>query len=272
MENLKNTLVPLESLIASGKLYPSVVLHGSTLAGRIEAAVHLSRMILCEHPSEQRPCGLCNTCTRIAIDDSESFHPDFRPLARDRPTVTSTAAVRTWIQEAHLTPFEARAKVFVLMEAETLGADGADALLKVLEEPPGRAARQFFLLSGNDRELSATVRSRSMSFYLGADHGENDLGEISERIESALLASGPDLSARLSAAILASDDWKDARSGVAWGKVADALVRVGTQHDRRWLFDLAADLVEAPRLRIRGIPAHRIVEGRVIEHIQKCSR
>ena len=269
-------IAPLKNLIHSGKLYPSVVLHGGLPTTRVAAAVDLARTLLCQEPAEARPCGSCTACVRIGVEDN-SFHPDFHPLKRDRPTVTSTAAVRGWIAEAHLAPFEARAKVFVLLEAETLGADGADVLLKVLEEPPGRAARHFFLLTANERELSATIRSRSMSYYLGASDAQADQGEVVARLQQALGETGTQavtsgVAARLAGAILASDDWKDPRSPAGWSRVAGALVRVGNESGLPWLLDLATDLVEAPRLRTRGIPAHRIVEACVAKQIQNMAK
>lgn len=264
-------LTPLSSLIAEGRLYPSVVLHGADLDARTEAALHLGRAILCRAAVEQRPCGQCANCRRIALEE-DRFHPDFHLLRRDRPTVTSAAAVRGWVAEAQLAPFEGRAKVFAMVEAETLGADAADVLLKVLEEPPGRAARHFLLLTANDRELPATIRSRSMSFYLGAAVEDAGAGQVVAALDSVLDGPGRELGPRLAEAILAIDEWKDPRSARGWERAARALIELGGRREQSWLLDLAVDLMQAPQLRIRGIPAARIVEGSVAAWIPPTTR
>lgn len=254
-------LAPLQAQIAEGRLYPSIVLHGADVETRREAALALARTILCTGEAGTRPCGVCANCRRVDLDPEVAFHPDFHPLARDLPTATSAAAVRRWVAEAQLAPFEAGAKVFVMLEAETLGDDAADVLLKVLEEPPGEAARHFLLLAPSDRELAPTIRSRSMSFYLGvADVGAED-AESLERLDRLFDSRDGNLPALLAAEILGLDDWKDPRAAQGWTRAARTLAEIGSRRGEPWLLDLAADLLQAPRWRIRGVPAHRIVEG-----------
>ncbi len=262
--NVVTGLAPILAIVSAGKLYPSLILHGGSASERGQAAVHLGRALLCNAGGADRPCEECSDCERIGLDD-EHFHPDFHVLARDRPTVTSTDAVRNWVREAHLAPFEARAKVFVLLEAETLGADAADVLLKVLEEPPGKAARYFILLTPNDSDLPSTVRSRSMPFYLGASDETSGVAELSDELERIFSGKGGD-SIALAAALVAVDDGKDARSGQPWQRMSAALMQVADRTNRPWLLEVAADLLQGPTLRIRGIPTFRIVEGMLANH------
>ncbi len=259
-------LAPLTGLIGEGRLYPAIVLHGATAEERRCAGLHLARTILCLQRHEQGPCGDCRNCRRVSLDEDEGFHPDFHPLARDRPTATSAAAVRSWVEEAQMAAFEAGPKVFVMLEAETLGDDAGDVLLKVLEEPPGEA-RHFLLLAPSDRELPPTIRSRCMSFYLGesADLGDDD--EARASLRAALTAQGPGLAPRLATAILSLDEWKDPRAAAGWERAARVLVDLGSSRSEPWLLDLAADLLQAPRWRIRGVPAYRIVEGSVANRV-----
>ena len=264
---LESALAPLTGLIEEGRLYPAIVLHGATAEARQDAGLYLARTILCLKRSRRGPCGGCRNCARVTLEKDQGFHPDFHPLARDRPTATSAAAVRAWVEEAQLAAFEAGAKVFVMLEAQTLGDDAADVLLKVLEEPPGEA-RHFLLLAPSDRELPPTIRSRSMSFYLGQSVDQADDERALEELTAALAAEGPSLAPRLAAAILSLDEWKDPRAAVGWERAARALVEIGAARSEPWLLDLAADLMQAPRWRIRGVPAHRIVEGSVAERLR----
>ena len=156
-------------LARRGRLYPAVILHGGSVEERRHAAGELGRTLLCESEVGERPCGACRGCKRIsAREGAEGFHPDFHLLERDQKTVTSIDATRAFLRAAQMAPYEARGQVFVVASAETLGGDAADTLLKLLEEPPPRTPRHFLLLAPSDRQLSATLRSRSMSVYLGA--------------------------------------------------------------------------------------------------------
>lgn len=54
-------------------------------------------------------------------------------------------------------------RVVIINEAELLNAESANALLKILEEPPERTV--LFLISENEVSLLATIRSRVQVFY-----------------------------------------------------------------------------------------------------------
>ncbi len=57
----------------------------------------------------------------------------------------------------HLTPF-GRYKIVIINNAHNLGRDASNALLKILEEPPGKSI--FFLISHLPKLLLATITSR----------------------------------------------------------------------------------------------------------------
>src|SRR5262249_57603652 len=62
-------------------------------------------------------------------------------------------------------PVEGRRRIFIFSDAAFM-KEAANALLKVLEEPPEYAT--IFLLARNPGELLPTLRSRSMIFTLSA--------------------------------------------------------------------------------------------------------
>ena len=82
--------------------------------------------------------------------------------------MTSVEATKRFVETAQMTPFEARGQVFVIASAESLSAGAADALLKNLEEPHEGSPRHFLLLAPSQFDLSPTLRSRSLSIFLGA--------------------------------------------------------------------------------------------------------
>ena len=161
------------ALAVEGRLYPSVILHGGSEAARFAAAIAFARVLLCERPPTERPCGECRHCRRITLPElpegeGTSFHPDFFWLLRDFKTSVSAEATREMLRSAQVSPYEARGQVFVIAEAASLSSEASDALLKAIEEPWERSPRNFFLLAPSRLDLSPTLRSRSLAIYLGA--------------------------------------------------------------------------------------------------------
>lgn len=271
-------------LARSGRLYPSLILHGGTEELRRQTVLELAGALLCEAGEPGlRPCGDCRHCRRIAWPDksNEAFHPDFLVLERDLKTATSVEATRVFLRSAQVTPFEAAGQVFVVANAETLSAEAANALLKVLEESPGTTSRHFFLLAPSQFDLLPTLRSRSLALFLGSfprprsEQVSETAAQFGRAVESYFASrhSGELLAA---AAVLESaGSWDDARSRGPWEVAAAAIVDcAGSQPDpqrRRALLGLASDLLEAPRLRLRGIPPGRILEGCVSRRLAGLS-
>jgi len=267
-------LVRAVDLARQGRLYPSLILHGADDAARRAAARELGRTLLCERPPAERPCGSCRHCRRIETErGSEAFHPDFGLLERDLKTVTSAEATREFLRPAHSSPFEARGQVFVVAEADSLSAEAGDALLKQLEEPGLGAPRHFLLLAPSRLDLSPTLRSRSMAIYLGAAEAidEAKLAELVDGVAENVAwfsrrRQGLDL-LDAAAKLAKSGDFSDLRAEAPWTTAAAAVRGAAYAEStppelRRPLLELAEDLLsEAPLLRLRGIPAERILEG-----------
>ena len=266
------------ALARRGELYPAVILHGGDAATRSAAALRLGRALLCAAAPADRPCAACRHCRRIAWpgEEGDRFHPDFQVLQRDLRTSTSVEATRALLQAAQLSPFEARGQVFVVASAETLTGEAANALLKILEEPPVRAPRHFLLLAVSRLDLLATLRSRSLSLYLGpgtaVDAGEQQalaarFGEcvrefVRDRSAIHLLAAAGEL--------LRAGGWEDPRAARPWVLAAGAVrqsVETAPAELRRVLLALAEALLAAGEWRLRGIPAERILEGLVSRHL-----
>lgn len=151
------------ALARSGRLYPGVILDGADDETRCQAALDIARTLLCSASPESRPCGQCRPCERVAwpTKKEDRFFPDFHVLERDRRASTSADATRGFLDAAYQAPFEAAGQVFIIAEAGTLTPGAANALLKILEEPPQRTPRHFLLLCASRRELLPTLRSRA---------------------------------------------------------------------------------------------------------------
>jgi DNA polymerase III subunit delta' len=100
--------------------------------------------------------------TRILVQT----HPDVLVIPPDPPQMMiKIDQVRHVNTSIRYKPAEARRRVFIFSDAAFM-KEAANALLKVLEEPPEYAT--IFLLARNPGELLPTIRSRSVIFPLEA--------------------------------------------------------------------------------------------------------
>lgn len=86
-------------------------------------------------------------------------HPDFHLLQPEgKIGMHSMDSVRRCLEEAALPPFQAKKKVFLILEAERMLAYSANALLKTIEEPLSYCA--IILVSAHPEKLLPTIFSR----------------------------------------------------------------------------------------------------------------
>ncbi len=147
----------LERSLAEGRLHHAYLFIGPAHLGKATLAVQLAQALNCD--ADTPPCGVCASCTRIA----DGNHADVRLVCLgDNAASIGIDAVRDIINSAHLRPYEGRTRVFIITEADLLTRDAANALLKVLEEPPDDVV---LILVGNSADnLLPTVRSRCQTF------------------------------------------------------------------------------------------------------------
>ena len=191
----------LEGAIASGRFPQAALFTGPTGAGKQRVALWVAQALLCEK-GPGGPCGECPQCrmtSGLAHPDVHWFVPVARPKAGDldkqiaeveeslgaamaeRRTTGrwgpsdgmmshSLAAVRLLQRRVALTPFQGRRKVVILGDAERLvvqegNPEAANALLKVLEEPPRDTT--LILTAAEPQALLATIRSRTVAVRVG---------------------------------------------------------------------------------------------------------
>ncbi len=139
---------------ASGRVAHAYLLAGNPKGSAGRLAEEMLSVLCCES-AENRPCGECSGCGRVA----RRVHPDFIWL---EPQKKSRTIQREQIAAVHNhvfhTSYEGGWKGVVLVNAERMNDVAANALLKMLEEPP--PATLFLLLSDAPESLLATVASR----------------------------------------------------------------------------------------------------------------
>lgn len=138
------------------RLPHALLLHGPEGLGKRAFAWRLAQSLLCAAPgAEAAACGSCSSCRRFTA----GTHPD---LLCVKPLEDSIAIVIDQIREMRsfvaLKPHTAPRKLVILEQAEAMNLNSANALLKILEEPP--ASSSLLLITPQSVRLPSTIRSR----------------------------------------------------------------------------------------------------------------
>lgn len=148
--SLKNAL--------SGRFPQTVLLSGDAGSGLAEWAKTVAAALLCES-GERRPCGVCVSCRKA----EQGIHPDLTVVDEGENELKVDLARRLKAENA-IVPNDGDRRVTIIHHAQNLNPAAQNALLKVLEEPPGYA---FFILTAEQPDaLLQTVRSRCVDFAL----------------------------------------------------------------------------------------------------------
>ena len=144
--------------VARDALPPSLIFSGPAGAGMRDMAIAVAQSLNCLTPTGEGDardaCGKCATCTRIA----RGVHPDVVMVEPDEKGRVNIEQIRNVLDRAGFRPFEARRRVIVIDEADTMLGPAQSALLKVLEEPPPSSI--FILVTTRPDMLLPTVQSR----------------------------------------------------------------------------------------------------------------
>ncbi len=138
------------------RLPHALLLHGPAGLGKRAFAWRLTESLLCAKPGlDAVACGACTSCRRF----SAGTHPDVLYVhpAPESATVTIDQ-IRDMREFVALKPHTAARKIVVLEPAEAMNLNAANALLKVLEEPPPGSV--LLLVTPWLARLPATIRSR----------------------------------------------------------------------------------------------------------------
>ncbi len=152
--------------LARGRLASSFLFAGPAGIGKRTFAVKLAQALLCrERPAHALdPCDECPACTQVAA----GTHPDLQVVAKPKDKASIPLELLIGERERRgreglcrniaLKPFMGGRKIAVIDDADYLPAEGANCLLKTLEEPPPRSV--LILISTSPAKQLPTIRSR----------------------------------------------------------------------------------------------------------------
>lgn len=136
------------------------LISGPAGSGKRTLARLLAAAVLCR--GQDKPCRQCLACRKVM----ENTHPDVITVDEPEKKTVSVELIRRARSDIYIQPNEAEHKVYLFPRAQDMGIPAQNALLKVLEEPPGYGV--FLLLTDNPEKLLPTVRSRCVELKMGA--------------------------------------------------------------------------------------------------------
>ena len=220
----------------SDKIHHALLFFGLEGSANLPLAISFASYINCEARTGQDSCGECSSCVKIKKLIHPDLHLIFpvAPSPKITKEVVSDKYVESWrmcflenpymnvydwfenygienkqpniskdearniIRKLSLKPFESKYKINIIWLPEYMHNSTANALLKILEEPPGDTL--FFLVSNNYQKLLKTILSRVQMFKVKRCEGDdiksylgkyNDVTE--EEVDSAIYLSGSNI-------------------------------------------------------------------------------
>ena len=185
----------LMSAIRSGRLPHAYLFFGGEGVGKDAMAIELARVLHCERNGKEA-CGECGSCTKmasmqhpdvrlvVALPVGKSEKGDDAPLAKltepeirtiqeeyrakgenpyhriaiPRANIIKINSIREVRRESSLSTFGTRRRVFIISQADMMGDEASNTLLKTLEEPSGDT--MLILTTAHKDALLPTILSR----------------------------------------------------------------------------------------------------------------
>ena len=155
-----------QNAVTNQRLASTFLFVGPNAIGKRTFAKLLAQTLLCtsSDPSDFQPCGRCETCVQLQA----GTHPDLIEIAK-KPDKTALSIDQFIGDDEHrlreglcyeirMKPYSNRRKIAIIDDADTIGDEGANSLLKTLEEPPPGAV--IILISTSLQRQLPTIRSR----------------------------------------------------------------------------------------------------------------
>jgi len=202
---LPETKEKLVNAVKFNHLAHALLFHGPEGSANLTLALALATFLYCENPSDTDSCGACSSCQRMSRlvmpdlnfafpiiakdkdDDDDEEKTDvltnWRKFATTQPYGNvhdfiyfngfekkqlniSKASARKIIQALSLMSFEGGYKIMLIWAPEFLHPAAANALLKIIEEPPAKTI--FMLVTSQADQLLTTILSRTQKILVRA--------------------------------------------------------------------------------------------------------
>jgi len=199
---LFETKQKLINSVKNNHLAHALLFHGPEGSASLAMALGLTSYLYCENPTDEDSCGECAACHRMSKlilpdlnfafpqivrtkeeqkDDKLDDMANWRKFAIEQPYGNvhdfilamrmqkkqlniSKDAARNIIQTLSLKSFEGGFKTMLIWGVEYLHPSAANALLKIIEEPPEKTL--FILITHDHEKLLTTILSRTQKVFV----------------------------------------------------------------------------------------------------------
>ena len=151
----EHVTVPLSNALTSGKTHHAYLFSGPRGCGKTSSARIMARSLNCEKGPTPTPCGQCQSCKDLVANGPGSLDV----IELDAATHGLVDDARELRDKAFFAPVQSKYKIYIIDEAHQLGPGAANALLKVVEEPPPHVI--FIFATTEPEKLISTIRSRT---------------------------------------------------------------------------------------------------------------
>ncbi len=159
-------------LLSTNRFPHAVIIEGEALSGKSLLTSYIVSALFCQE--EDAPCGKCRVCSLVKA----GTHPDlFFTAPLEKKKNIAVEQIRKLKIDAYIRPQMSDKKVFVIDCADTMNPQSQNAILKVLEEPPGDTV--FILQVRSRSALLPTILSRCVTYTLN----EPEINESAEYLK-----------------------------------------------------------------------------------------
>jgi DNA polymerase-3 subunit gamma/tau len=151
----EHVTTPLSNALTSGQIHHAYLFSGPRGCGKTSSARIMARSLNCEKGPTPDPCGICQSCKDLVANGPGSLDV----IELDAATHGLVDDARDLRDKAFFAPVQSRYKIYIIDEAHQLGPGAANALLKVVEEPPAHVL--FIFATTEPEKLISTIRSRT---------------------------------------------------------------------------------------------------------------
>lgn len=156
----KNIIKYLQGLIINQQSISTYLFFGPEDVGKKTLVNLFIKSIFCFQGQNSKyfPCEKCKSCKDI----DKNIHPDYITVDLEQGKKNiSINQIKKFQERLYLTPVRASCKIALINKADTLSLEAANALLKIIEEPPRNSI--IILIANKIERILPTIRSRTQN-------------------------------------------------------------------------------------------------------------
>ncbi|MFA5118949.1 MAG: DNA polymerase III subunit gamma/tau [Candidatus Omnitrophota bacterium] len=189
-----HVVTTLKNAIQKKRLAHAYLFAGPRGVGKTSTARILAKALNCKEGPTDSPCGKCSSCLEIARGQSLDV------MEIDGASNRGIDEIRALRENIKFSPTQGKFKVYIIDEVHQITAEGFNALLKTLEEPPPFV--KFIFATTHPHKVMPTILSRCQRL----DFRRVSVIEVIAQLEKIVAAEGVSVDKNVLFAIAKSSD------------------------------------------------------------------